>query len=93
LKAIKQAQLREILEAYTREGISYSRMNEMLNELADKFAVGFGVWLTKNCTPANSEDGWWVYKDSTWLTTTLQSRAVVKSNRSKTRAGRLNIYR
>jgi hypothetical protein len=48
MKAIKQAQLREILDAYNREEISYSRMNEMLNELADKFAVGFSLWKEAN---------------------------------------------
>jgi hypothetical protein len=45
MKAIKQAQLRKILDAYNREEISYSRMNEMLNELADKFAIGFAEWI------------------------------------------------
>jgi hypothetical protein len=45
MKAIKQAQTRNILDAYDREDISYSRMNELFNELADKFAIGFAEWL------------------------------------------------
>jgi hypothetical protein len=48
MKAIKQAQLREILDAYNREEISYSRMNEMLNELADQLAIGFAEWFADN---------------------------------------------
>jgi hypothetical protein len=45
MKAIRQAQTREILDAYDREDISYSRMNEMFNELADEFAIGFAEWV------------------------------------------------
>jgi hypothetical protein len=45
MKAIRQAQTRDILDAYNREDISYSRMNEMFNELADEFAIGFAEWL------------------------------------------------
>jgi hypothetical protein len=45
MKAIKQANTREILDAYNREDISYSRMNEMFNELADEFAIGFAEWI------------------------------------------------
>ena len=41
MRAIRQAQTRDILDAYNREDISYSRMNEMFNELADDFAIGF----------------------------------------------------
>jgi hypothetical protein len=44
MKAIRQAQTRDILDAYEREDISYSRMNEMFNELADEFAIGFAKW-------------------------------------------------
>jgi hypothetical protein len=44
MKAIKQAKTRDILDAYNREDISYSRMNEMFNELADEFAIGFADW-------------------------------------------------
>jgi len=45
MKAIRQAQTRDILDAYNREDISYSRMNEMFNELADEFAIGFADWV------------------------------------------------
>jgi len=45
MKAIKQAQTRNILDSYNKEDISYSRMNEMFNELADKWAIGFGEYL------------------------------------------------
>jgi hypothetical protein len=45
MKAIRQAQTRDILDAYNREDISYSRMNEMFNELAEEFAIGFAEWL------------------------------------------------
>jgi hypothetical protein len=48
MKAIRQAQTREILDAYNREDISYLRMNEMFNELADEFAIGFAEWCLKN---------------------------------------------
>lgn len=41
MKAIRQAQTRVVLDAYNIEEISYSRMNEMFNELADEFAIGF----------------------------------------------------
>ena len=44
MKAIRQAQTRDILDAYNREDISYSRMNEMFNELADDYAIGFAEW-------------------------------------------------
>lgn len=50
MKAIKQAQTREILDAYNKEDISYSRMNEMFNELADKFAIEFAEWLATDWT-------------------------------------------
>ena len=39
MKAIKQTQTRDILDAYNREDISYSRMNEMFNEIAEDFAI------------------------------------------------------
>lgn len=45
MKAIKQAKTREILELYNTEEISYSRMNEMFNELADDYAIKFAEWL------------------------------------------------
>jgi hypothetical protein len=41
MKVIRQAQTRDILDAYDREDISYSRMNEMFNVLAEQFAIGF----------------------------------------------------
>jgi len=41
MKAIKQAQTRNILDSYNKEYISYSRMNEMFNELADNHAILF----------------------------------------------------
>ena len=41
MKAIKQAKTRSIIDSYNKEEISYSRMNEMFNELADQFALGF----------------------------------------------------
>jgi hypothetical protein len=44
MKAIRQAQTRNILDAYDRGDISYSRMNELFNELSDKFAIGFAEW-------------------------------------------------
>jgi len=47
MKAIKQAQTRNILDFYNKEDISYSRMNEMLNELADNFALGFKDWCSR----------------------------------------------
>jgi len=45
MKAIKQAQTRNILDSYNKEDISYSRMNEMFNKLADDWAIGFGEYL------------------------------------------------
>mgnify|MGYP003651265068 CR=1 FL=1 len=45
MKAIKQADTRNILDSYNREDISYSRMNEMFNELSDDWAVSFVKWL------------------------------------------------
>jgi hypothetical protein len=48
MKAIRQAQTRDILDAYDREDISYSRMNEMFNELAEQFAIGFAEWVGQN---------------------------------------------
>jgi hypothetical protein len=49
MKAIRQAQTRDILDAYNREDISYSRMNEMFNELADEFAIGFAMHISTHC--------------------------------------------
>ncbi len=48
MKAIKQAQTRNILDAYNKEDISYSRMNEMFNELADEFAIGFARYIAEH---------------------------------------------
>ena len=45
MKAIKQSQLRDITDAYDREDISYSKMNEMLNSLADSFSIDFVFWV------------------------------------------------
>lgn len=45
MKAIRQAETRKILDLYNKEEISYSRMNEMFNELADEFAIEFADWL------------------------------------------------
>jgi hypothetical protein len=50
MKAIRQAQTRYILDAYDREDISYSRMNEMFNELAEQFAIGFSKFIETRCT-------------------------------------------
>jgi hypothetical protein len=47
MKAIKQAQTREIFALWFSEQISYSKMNGMFNELADDYAIEFGVWLSK----------------------------------------------
>ena len=46
MKAIIQAKTRKILDSYNKEEISYSRMNEMFNELANKHAIEFAKWLT-----------------------------------------------
>lgn len=48
MKAIRQAETRKILDLYNKEEISYSRMNEMFNELADKFAIEFAEWCDDN---------------------------------------------
>jgi hypothetical protein len=57
VKAIRQAQTREILDAYNKENISYSRMNEMFNELADQFAIGFAHFLAEH-TYSCYDTGW-----------------------------------
>jgi hypothetical protein len=49
MKAIRQSQTREILDAYNREDISYSRMNEMFNEIAEEFAIGFSKFIEIEC--------------------------------------------
>jgi hypothetical protein len=49
MKAIRQAQTRDILDAYDKEDISYSRMNEMFNELAEEFAIGFAMAISTHC--------------------------------------------
>ena len=49
MKAIKQSQSRDITDAYDREDISYSKMNEMLNSLADNHAILFSEWLMEKC--------------------------------------------
>jgi plasmid rolling circle replication initiator protein Rep len=36
MKLIKTADLRDVLDSYNREEISYSRMVELLNEIANK---------------------------------------------------------
>jgi hypothetical protein len=37
-------------------------------QIADDFAIGFGVWLSMNCEQSNSKDAWWIFK-SNWITT------------------------
>jgi hypothetical protein len=38
--------------------------------LSDIEIISFGVWLTQNCKPSPSKDGWWIYKPGKiWLTT------------------------
>ena len=44
MKAIRQSQTRNIIDSYNKEDISYSRMNEMFNELAEDFAMDFFNW-------------------------------------------------
>ena len=62
MKAIKQTQTRDILDAYNREDISYSRMNEMFNELADEYAIEFANWthnLRNECEKDSTECNKW----------------------------------
>jgi len=61
MKAIRQAQTRNILDAYNREDISYSRMNEMFNELAHQFAIEFAQW---------KDDNFLVYSNKTYYAKT-----------------------
>jgi hypothetical protein len=58
MKAIRQAQTRDILDAYDREDISYSRMNEMFNELAEQFAIGFTDWISMRCYITKDNSYW-----------------------------------
>ena len=44
MKAIKQAELNDILNEYFREEISASRVTEKVNELAETFAKEFLSW-------------------------------------------------
>jgi hypothetical protein len=46
MRALIQAELRDITDQWLREEISYSRMNELINEKADQFAIEYGKWLT-----------------------------------------------
>jgi len=45
MKAIIQADLRDITDKYDREEISYSKMNKLINDKADDFAIGFAKWM------------------------------------------------
>lgn len=45
MKAIKQAELNDILNSHYREEISASKANELVNEKADAFAIGFKKWM------------------------------------------------
>lgn len=56
MKAIKQAATRTILDSYDKEDISYSRMNELFNELADDWAINFTEWCFENKTVDHFED-------------------------------------
>ena len=44
MKAIIQADLRDITDKYDRKEISYSKMNELINDKADDFAIRVLSW-------------------------------------------------
>ena len=46
MKAIKQAELNDILHKHFTDEISASKVVEYLNDLADEFAIGFAEWLS-----------------------------------------------
>jgi hypothetical protein len=73
MKAIRQAQTRDILDAYNREDISYSRMNEMFNELADEFAIGFADWVNGEAEylDYNEKGTVYLYKHNRYRTSEL----------------------
>jgi hypothetical protein len=48
MKAIKQAELNDILHKHFTDEISASKVVEYLNDLADDFAIGFTNWCIKN---------------------------------------------
>jgi len=49
----------------------FERYNKAMEEQkkSEEEIVKFGLWLTQNCTPSSSKDGWWVFRDDIWLTT------------------------
>ena len=49
MKAIKQAELNDILNEYFRDEISASRVTEKINEIADYFAIGFAMNISTHC--------------------------------------------
>lgn len=44
MKAIKQAELNDILHKHFTDEVSASKVTEYLNDLADDFAIGFLEW-------------------------------------------------
>ena len=55
MKAIKEADLRDLTDAWDRNELSYSKMVELINEKADNFTIEFSEWKDKYCV---YYDGW-----------------------------------
>ena len=76
-KIVTEANAQLITDAFnTRQQINcdlpefLERYNKVVEEQkkSEEEIIKFGVWLTQNCTPSSSKDGWWVFKDI-WLAT------------------------
>lgn len=57
-KAIKQAALRDILNDFEQNNISGTKVTELLNEIAENFAIGFVEWHWVNAYeyPNNTDE-------------------------------------
>ncbi len=50
------------------KSLIFEQAKEIEKQQKDKFAIGFGVWLSMNCQQSNSKDAWWIFKCN-WITT------------------------
>jgi hypothetical protein len=81
MKAIRQAETRKILDLYNKEEISYSRMNEMFNELADEFAIEFAEWADENYFKVGNKSIWIEDLDSDIIITSKELLEIFKKEK------------
>jgi len=62
MKAIEQVYLCDLIQDYLKdERISSLKLTNILNDLADNFAIGFSNWLMEECSDTGI--AWWYHND------------------------------